>query len=211
MLKQKPPSHRRKALKKFIVSAALLSAVGVLATAHPLGNFTINHYVRIEIVPGRINLRCVVDMAEIPAFQELQKIGDGSPSGTRMNSYAQETAAKYAAGIELIVDGAKKALRVTASNASTPPGAGGLPTLRIECDLTAPLELTDGAVHQMRFQNANFGERIGWREVAVSAGSGFAVFNSSAYANNVTDELRAYPEDSLAAPLDERAVELSFI
>ena len=150
-------------------------------------------------------------MAEIPAFQELQQIGDDSPSGALMKSYAEQAAAKYAEGIEFIVDGTRKPLRVTASNASTPPGAGGLPTLRIECDLTAALELTDSGVHRMRFENANYRERIGWREVAVGPTSGFAVFNSSAYANNVTDELKAYPEDSLSAPLDERAVELSFV
>ena len=150
-------------------------------------------------------------MAEIPAFQELQQIGDGSPSGALLKSYAEQAAAKYAEGIEFIVDGTRKPLRVTASNASTPPGAGGLPTLRIECDLTAALELTDSGVHRMRFENANYRDRLGWREVAVAATSGFAVFNSSAYANNVTDELKAYPEGSLSAPLDERAVALSLV
>ena len=211
MLKHRLASDRRRALKRFVALAAFLSALAVMAAAHPLGNFTINHYARIEIVTGRINVRCVIDMAEIPAFQELQQIGDGSPGSASMKLYAEHAAAKYAEGIELIVDGTRKPLRVIAGNASTPPGAGGLPTLRIECDLTAALESTYSGVHRIRFENANYRERIGWREVAVTAASGFVVFNSSAYANNLTDELKAYPEDSLSAPLDERAVELSFV
>lgn len=211
MLKHKSPSGRRRALKQFVASAAFLSALATMAIAHPMGNFTINHYARIEIAEGRINVRCVIDMAEIPAFQELQTLGDGSPSDALMKSYAEAAAAKYAEGIELIVDDARKPLRVIASSASTPPGAGGLPTLRIECDLTAALELTGVAVHRMRFENTNYRERLGWREVAVSAASGFSVFNSSAYANNLTDELKAYPEASLSAPLDERAVALSIV
>jgi ABC-type nickel/cobalt efflux system permease component RcnA len=211
MLKQRSPSDRRRALKKFAASATFLCALGVLAAAHPLGNFTINHYARIEIVAGRINVKCVIDMAEIPAFQALQQIGDGSPNDALLKSYAAQAAVKYAEGIEVTVDGTRKPFQVTSSNACMPPGAGGLPTLRIECDLTAPLEVTDSGVHRVRFENRNYRERIGWREVAVTATSGFAVFNSSAYANNVTDELKAYPEESLSAPLDERVVALSLV
>ena len=39
---------------------------------------------------------------------------------------------------------------------------------------------------------------------------GTSVFDSSAYGNSITDELEAYPNDLLAATLDERAAELSF-
>ncbi len=38
------------------------------AEAHPLGNFTINHYSRIELSPERLRVRYVLDMAEIPTF-----------------------------------------------------------------------------------------------------------------------------------------------
>src|ERR1700724_3315406 len=52
--------------------------------AHPMGNFSINHYARI--VPGAetIELDYIIDMAEIPTFQEIQtnglvpKVGDPS-------------------------------------------------------------------------------------------------------------------------------------
>src|SRR5262249_40257088 len=40
--------------------------------AHPLGNFSISHYTGIQIAQDSIELRYVLDMAEIPTFQELQ-------------------------------------------------------------------------------------------------------------------------------------------
>jgi nickel/cobalt transporter (NicO) family protein len=43
--------------------------------AHPLGNFSISHYTGIQIAQDSIELRYVLDMAEIPAFQELQDTG----------------------------------------------------------------------------------------------------------------------------------------
>src|SRR4051794_37038741 len=56
------------------VAGALLGAPSVPVSAHPLGNFTINHYSRIELSAGRITLRYVLDMAEIPTFQEMNLI-----------------------------------------------------------------------------------------------------------------------------------------
>lgn len=43
-------------------------------SAHPLGNFTINRYTRIELPDSQIFLQYVLDMAEIPTFQEMARI-----------------------------------------------------------------------------------------------------------------------------------------
>ncbi len=201
--------------------AAWLLAVGLMiiamagaAIAHPLGNFTINHYARIHIHDDRIAIRYVIDMAEIPAFQELQSIGaerDSAASSEKLNAYAEQSAARYAAGLLLTVDGSSVSLRAVAASASTPAGAGNLPTLRIECDFQGEISaINTGATHRVHFEDANFRERAGWRETIVSASSGISVFNSTAYGNGITDELKAYPEDSLSAPLNERVVEFSF-
>src|SRR6185503_15632878 len=39
------------------------------AAAHPLGNFTINRFSRIEVSGHRVYVVYVVDLAEIPTFQ----------------------------------------------------------------------------------------------------------------------------------------------
>ena len=55
----------------------VLAVVGLLATpdlssAHPLGNFSISHYTAIRLETDGLVLRYVIDMAEIPTFQEIQ-------------------------------------------------------------------------------------------------------------------------------------------
>src|SRR5208283_2040370 len=41
--------------------------------AHPMGNFSINHYAKIKIGQESIEVRYLVDMAEIPTFQEIRQ------------------------------------------------------------------------------------------------------------------------------------------
>lgn len=53
----------------------LVACLASLAAAHPLGNFSINHYTGIQIEPGGIEVRYLIDMAEIPTFQEIQETG----------------------------------------------------------------------------------------------------------------------------------------
>ncbi|HEU0020640.1 MAG TPA: hypothetical protein VFR55_03065 [Dehalococcoidia bacterium] len=59
------------------ISAMLVLTMGYrpgVVLAHPLGNFTINHYSRVELAADAVRLRYILDMAEIPAFQEMSEI-----------------------------------------------------------------------------------------------------------------------------------------
>ena len=56
-----------------IVTVALLAPLA--AKAHPLGNFTINRFSRIEVSGHRLYVLYVLDMAEIPTFQARQSGG----------------------------------------------------------------------------------------------------------------------------------------
>jgi ABC-type nickel/cobalt efflux system permease component RcnA len=191
----------------------LISFGNVLA--HPLGNFTINHFVRLEVGAEKIKLHYVIDMAEIPTFQELQLItgnGVGSTSKGELHAYSARVTARYAEGLLLVVDGARLPLQLLATDANLLTGAGGLQTMRIASDFEAAIPLsTPATVRRLRFEDQNYPDRIGWRELVVSPFAGNSVFDSSAYGTSVTDELKAYPGDMLATPLDERAADLSFI
>jgi ABC-type nickel/cobalt efflux system permease component RcnA len=180
-------------------------------SAHPLGNFTINHFVRIESGAAGARIRYVVDLAEIPTFQESQKAdldSDGNLTEAELNAYLDRVTPGYLAGLKLTVDGAPVALRLTGKSVSKQPGAAGLFTLRIVYELTGEFA-SAGVARRFRFENANMAERAGWREIVVAPASGAQVFDSTAYGGGVTDELRAYPEDLLLAPLDERVAEWS--
>ena len=51
--------------------------------AHPMGNFSVSHYSRIEVTGGGAAIRYVLDLAEIPTFELLQqwKAGRGESAG----------------------------------------------------------------------------------------------------------------------------------
>ena len=40
------------------------------AGAHPLGNFSINHVAEVSVSADRVDVRYLLDQAEIPTFQE---------------------------------------------------------------------------------------------------------------------------------------------
>ncbi|HUK90738.1 MAG TPA: hypothetical protein VLZ81_10090 [Blastocatellia bacterium] len=200
-----------------MLPAAIVAVLFVFASgtmAHPLGNFTINHFTRIEVGRDRVHLRYVIDMAEISTLQELQAAGVAdvnAPSKEELDFYLSRMAAEYPVGLALTVDGSPIELRCTSKKLSMPDGAGGLKTLRTELDyegdLTAPMGVQ---AHTLNFEDRNHDKRIGWREMIAVGDSGVSLFNSSIYGSPVTDELKAYPQDAVAAPLNERIAALSF-
>lgn len=204
-------SPRRKALILLLTAICLFAAVTV-TEAHPLGNFSVNHYARLEVGPERVRVRYVVDMAEIPTLQVLQQLGAneaGEVSNAALRSYLDRAAAEYAKGLLLTIDNAQVPLELITKNIEQRSGAGGLTTLRIECDLAGALA-SQGPIGRVRFENNNHSDRLGWREIVISPASGVSVFDSTAFGNGLTEELNAYPEDRLAAPLEERSAEFSF-
>ena len=66
------PTNHKDLVKKLLAAAIALAAliVPAAAAAHPLGNFTTNHFTRIEVAGDRVYLTYVLDLAEIPTFQE---------------------------------------------------------------------------------------------------------------------------------------------
>ncbi len=207
-------SRRRRLVPLLLITTFLSVGFAGDALAHPLGNFTINHFARIEVGAEHVRLHYVVDMAEIPAFQELQQVGadgGGSTSSAELDAYLARIATHYAAGLLLEIDGVRVPLDLLTKRITTPAGAGNLPTLRVECTYEGAVPTGDASrARRLRFANVNHRERAGWREIVVVPASGISVFDSTAYGSSVTDEIKAYPEDLLAAPLDERTAELSF-
>lgn len=197
--------------RHFYIFIALLFLVGS-AAAHPLGNFSVNQYSRLEVEKSRIKIRQVLDMAEIPTFQEQSAIDtdkDGTLSTEELNAYAEKITPRFLANLLLSVNNQPLEIRADSKNISLREGAGNLPTLRIEWNLTGDLSNTN-SVNQVKFENKNYSERIGWNEIVLNRANGINIFDSTAAGSGVTDELKAYPQENLDAPLAERAANFSF-
>jgi len=172
-----------------VCTFALAAAPG--ASAHPLGNFSINHLSRVSVSADHVDVHYVLDQAEIPTVQE------------RSLSRAEVLARKrgeVSRRLVLLVDGHRVALASAGpASLSFPPGAGGLKTTRVELSLGAAVDHP----RRVELRDGTFPGRIGWKAVVSEPGSGTAV-RTDAPSGDPTDGLRRYPQDLLSSPLDER-------
>jgi ABC-type nickel/cobalt efflux system permease component RcnA len=203
---------RRRARRAFLFAIALLAFAPAVALAHPLGNFTINHFAALRIGTDRVSLDVVIDRAEIPTFQERQALdtdGDGTVGPTEVEAARQAACASLASDLRLVVGGAPVALTAGAAGLSFPAGAGGLPTMRLVCEYTASLASPLASGTTIAFEDRSFAERIGWREIVV-AGDGAAVVPADGSSlEGVSTRLTAYPTGLIAQPLDQRSISVT--
>ena len=184
-----------------LIVCAVLLVPAVAASAHPLGNFTVNRYAGLRIGPDRIQIHYVVDMAEIPTFQERRVIDsnrDGVLSGTERAGYAARTCARLAERLAVVVDNTELSLVTNASAITFPPGAAGLPTTRLECAMSGRFR-PDGSAHAVVVRDGNYAGRIGWREITANP-DGTTFQASSVPRVSASAELTAYPQDLLSSP-----------
>lgn len=196
----------------YISGVFVLIALAISAAAHPLGNFSVNQYSRIETHKSQIKIRQVLDLAEIPTFQEQSAIDadkNGTFSDEELDAYLTSLTPKYLAGLRLTINDQPLTPRAAAKNISLPPGAGNLPTLRIEWNLIGDLSSAN-TVNQVEFENKNYAERLGWNEIVLGRADSTSIFDTAAAGSGVTDELKAYPQETLDAPLAERTAQFSF-
>ena len=98
----------RAALRGRVLALVLVPFVAAVALAHPLGNFTINHYAGIRVEPSRVLLDVVIDEAEIPTFQATQGFdldGDGTLSPAETAAARASTCVAVGRALSLAVDG----------------------------------------------------------------------------------------------------------
>src|SRR3954471_11957365 len=118
---------KRWLLTTLLALLLVLARVPERAEAHPLGNFTVNQYSRLEVGRDAIRVRFIVDMAEIPAFQERQSMdanGDGQIGDAESAAYLAQQAPPLLAGLRLAVNNAPAALRIDDQRLSFPEGQG---------------------------------------------------------------------------------------
>jgi nickel/cobalt exporter len=185
---------RRRAAFLFVVAVAVLLPAGA-ASAHPLGNFTINTYSGLRIGDDRISVDFLVDMAEIPT---LQRKGDMEQPG-----YAENECRRVRSQIDLRIDDMPLSLSVQSSEIAFPAGQAGLRTSRLTCGLRASTGALAGE-HRMSFVSHNFTDRAGWREIT-AIGDRTTLVASDVPARSISGRLARYPEDLLSSPVDRRA------
>ena len=203
-----------KTLRRLAVVGGLLAGVVLLAagpaSAHPLGNFTINLYSGLVVEPGQLRVNYVLDMAEIPTYEEMRLIDvdhDGTASPAERAAYAGRKAAELARGVTATQDGRAVSLHVVSSAMRFRPGQAGLPIMRLTAVFASHLS---GRAGWLRCTEGNYRDRIGWREITATGANGEVVRGSSVPARSASDTLLRYPKALLSSPLHVTRATLSF-
>jgi len=182
-----------------LVAIAVL-ALPAPAPGHPLGNFSINRYAALEISGDAVVLRYLVDMAEIPTFQEAQEHGFAAEAGhPRLAPYLARQAERLRDGLRLDLDGRRLALRAEASDVVFAPGAGGLPTMKLGVLYRAGLPPAGQPV-RLTYRDGNFAGRAGWQEVVAVPAGGVTFRESTVPRRDRSRALSHYPVDLLDSP-----------
>lgn len=208
--------------KGLIVFLGLMVLIGASAlfhpeavSAHPLGNFTINRYTRIELPAGQVYLQYVLDMAEIPTFQEMAKIDldrNGEASDQERGAYLASKVPELMSKLYLTVDGSPVPLNMVTQELSFPPGQGGLSTLRLSLMLRGQIMQTNQqAEHDLYYRDDNYAERAGWKEIVIKPVEGVSLLSSTAPQRDQSDELTSYPQDMLSSPPNRQEVRTTFV
>ncbi|MEO5885914.1 MAG: hypothetical protein ABIQ58_10410, partial [Candidatus Limnocylindrales bacterium] len=211
-MRRRPHATARRRLPIVLGLLALLAGPATVL-AHPLGNFTINHYAGIRIEPERVLLDVVIDEAEIPAFQSRQAIdvdGDDEVSDGELIAGAETGCRDLAGGLVLrLGEGAPLGLELVEAGLSFPIGATGLSTLRQVCVYAAalPAPLTAEGPTRITFADTTRPERIGWRElVVVGVGAAVTAVEGELRPTSISARLSIYPADLISRPLSDMSV-----
>lgn len=207
-------SNRRRAIVYCLMWSLFLSpAVATSVSAHPLGNFTINHYARLEVGMTEVQLYLVYDFAEIPTFQEKQTLdqnGDETISNAESIEYLASSLDKLGANLSLVIQDQPAVLSLVPNSAQLAllPGQGGLEIMQIRARYSTPLD-PNAFPLKIRYRDDNYSERIGWREIVAKPAKEITITKSNVRDTETSDELRNYPQDLLSNPLNDREANFS--
>jgi len=179
--------------------------------AHPMGNFSVNHYSRISLDREGIRISYIIDLAEIPTYQELQQgnvtADVADPAVTR---FVALRGAEFGRGLSLVVDGKRLPLRLLSSQVIFPPGAGGLPTMKMGFVYQAPYPpAADRFSAGLEYADNNFPGHAGWKEI-VAVGPAANLVSSSVPQTDRSAQLSNYPTDLLNSPPQDLSAAIQF-
>jgi nickel/cobalt transporter (NicO) family protein len=184
------------------------------ARGHPMGNFSISHYSKLAVGPEAFDLLYIIDMAEIPTFQEkswLDSDGDGAVDEAEKRQYVAKKVPELTEGLQISLNGNRIQLQRLSEHLELIPGGLSLPTLKLTLRYrmawdAVPLRETN----IVDYEDRNFPGRVGWKEIIAAGSDGVTLLKSSTQASDLSRQLTAYPEDPTIRPPQDLTASLKF-
>lgn len=161
-----------------------------------MGNFSVSHYTRLEPTASGVQLRYVLDLAEIPTFELLRQWGVAADAPRPvLEAKATQQMREWAKGLELLVDGKSFTPIVQRVTFQLSEGAGQMVVLRVDGEM-----MVTATAGRVAFTDRNYSERAGWKEIVIRAGQGVSLTKVSHGAEERSAGLTKYPEDAGTVP-----------
>jgi nickel/cobalt transporter (NicO) family protein len=157
--------------------------LAIALAAHPMGNFSVNHYTRLHFQQNQAELTYVLDLAEIPAFELLSQWQIDWKQQESLTAKCRQQANQWVSNLKLVQAGRRLPLRVVSVSAKATEGAGGMPTLRISIAASASVQPGN-----ISYEDGNYSGRAGWKEIVLND------------AKDVSRGLTYYPTDPGITP-----------
>jgi nickel/cobalt exporter len=194
----------------FLSLLAVSLLLGPRSLAHPMGNFSVNHYSKISLERDGITISYIIDLAEIPTYQELQQ-GNVTPdvADQAVTRFIGQRGAQLVRGLSLLVDGKRLPLRLMSSQVIFPPGAGGLPTMKMGFVYSAAYP-PDHKSGSLQYADDNYPGHAGWKEIVAVASPAATFISSSVPQTDRSAGLTNYPTDLLNSPPQQLSAAIQF-
>lgn len=185
-------------LLRLIAALALLS-VGL--SAHPMGNFSINHYSRLGLQANSVQLNYILDFAEIPTLELAQQWGANTSDIATMRQKAAQFAPEWIRNVAISINGRPGEPRLEAVNTTITDGAGGMQVMRVE--MKANVRTQPGS---LVFEDRNYADRTGWKEIVIAKFPMVDIENATQSDRDLSHGLTIYPAElTVTPPQDLRA------
>jgi hypothetical protein len=181
-------------MKRALLVLLLMLAGAGPAASHPLGNSTVNRQAALRVAHDRVDLRYLVDVAEIPTIvqqQEADANGDGAVSAAEWVAHAARWAAEISADLVLELDGAPRRVELRDPRWTLVPGAAGLLTLRLEAFSSVGL---GRPIASLRYLDRHRPAQIGWKEIYIASSGGVRIERASVPQADRSRALTEFPE-----------------
>ncbi len=199
---------------KYLVMTFLFAGVFVSlfprpALAHVLGNNTVNRQAWLHATPTALELRYLMDVAEIPTLAQGQNADsnrDGDTSDEEWDAYTRQWAAELPSKLQLEINGQPVALKLDSQSHSLTLGDVALNTLRLEARLSTPLS-GQGKSASLRYKDQNSPGQFGWKEIWMDAEDGITIDGAGIAKTDRSNSLTRYTLPAGTEPPNETRVE----
>ncbi|MFH1741601.1 MAG: sulfite exporter TauE/SafE family protein [bacterium] len=145
---------------RFVILSTVFALAAVCVSAHPLSQFSVNHFNTVEFTPETVRVHTLIDIAEIPAFGELGRMdtdNDAQLTQEEIDAYLLRRTPEILSSLFLSIDGTEVSFRTDHSAARFYPGLARITCTQILAQFSADIDLPGQPV-QVTFREKSFPE-----------------------------------------------------